>query len=119
MKGDNFSIRLLNKEQQEKATKPYERMGEVFAIEHNFYGREARDFTGAEYYSLPERIMVGMAFRTIVRRIFNRAAKSWGCKDKLDAKPYKVSGKLNSLDNYHKRRGYENRNQYIDAGLIS
>ena len=83
VKGDNFSIRLLNKEQQEKATKPYERMGEVFAIEHNFYGREARDFTGAEYYSLPERIMVGMAFRTIVRRIFNRAAKSWGCKDKL------------------------------------
>lgn len=77
----------------EKATKPYERMGEVFTIEHNFYGREARDFTGAEYYSLPERIMVGMAFRTIVRRIFNRAAKSWGCKDKLDAKPYKVSGK--------------------------
>lgn len=93
VKGDNFSIRLLNKEQQEKVTKPYERLGEVFAIEHNFYGTEARNFTGAEYYSLPQRIMVGMAFKTIVRRIFNKAAKSWGCKDKLDVKPYKVSGK--------------------------
>lgn len=35
-----------------------ERMGEVFAIEHNFHGREAKEFTGEEYYSLPQRIML-------------------------------------------------------------
>ena len=90
VKGDNFSIRLLEKEQQDRATQPYERMGEVFAIEHNFHGREAKEFTGAEYYSLPQRIMLDVAFKTIVRKIFKRAAKSWGCKDKLDAKPYSI-----------------------------
>lgn len=36
IKGDNFSIRLLDKEQQNRVTKPYEKMGEVFAIKHNF-----------------------------------------------------------------------------------
>lgn len=90
VKGDNFSIRLLEKEQQDRATQPYERMGEVFAIEHNFHGRVAKEFTGAEYYSLPQRIMLDVAFKTIVRKIFKRAAKSWGCKDKLDAKPYSI-----------------------------
>ena len=90
VKGDNFSIRLLEREQQDRATQPYERMGEVFAVEHNFNSKEAKDFTGDEYYSLPRRILLDIAFKTIVRGIFKRAAKSWGCKEKLDAKPYRM-----------------------------
>ena len=94
IKGDSFSIRLMEKDEQDKATKPYERMGEVFAVKHNFNNREAKDFTGAEYYSLPQRIMLDIAFKTIARRIFKKAAKSWGCKEKLDARPYLQDTKM-------------------------
>lgn len=90
VKGDNFSIRLLEKEQQDKVTKPYERMGEVFAINQNFNNKEVKDFTGAECFSLAQRIVMELVYKTIARGIFKRAAKSWGCKEKLDAKPYEL-----------------------------
>lgn len=90
VKGDNFSIRLMEKKQQEKMTKPYEKMGDIFAIKGNFNTREAREFTGVEYCSMPQRIMLSIAFKTIARSMFKKVAKTWGCKEKLDAKPYKI-----------------------------
>lgn len=89
VKGDNFSIRLVEKEQQDRLTKPYERMGEVFAAECDFNGKEAGDFTGAEYFSLSQRIILGIVFKTVLRRIFNKTAQSWGCRERLDVKPYR------------------------------
>lgn len=90
VKGDNFSIRLLDEKQQKRITKPYERMGEVFAKEHSFDNKECRDFTGPEYFSFSQRLMLGMIFGTFARKMFNDVAKVWGCTEKLDAKPYKI-----------------------------
>ena len=90
VKGDNFSIRLLDADKQKRITKPYERMGEVFAKEHSFDNKECRDFTGPEYFSFFQRLMLGMIFRTLARKMFNDVAKVWGCTEKLDAKPYKI-----------------------------
>ena len=90
VKGDNFSIRLLDEEQQKRITKPYERMGEVFAKEQSFDNKECRAFTGPEYFSFFQRLMLGMIFRTFARKMFQDVAKSWGCTEKLDAKPYKI-----------------------------
>lgn len=90
VKGDNFSIRLLDENRQKRITKPYERMGKVFAKEHSFDNKECRDFTGPEYFSFFQRLMLGMIFRTFARKMFHDVAKGWGCTEKLDAKPYKI-----------------------------
>lgn len=75
-------------EQRERMTKPYEKMGVLFAQKESFDNDEARAFTGPEYFSLPQRMMVGFAFKTFVKKIFNDAAKKWGCTTPLDATPY-------------------------------
>lgn len=56
--------------------------------DNRFDNDEARAFTGPEYFSLPQRMMVGFAFKTFVKKIFNDAAKKWGCTTPLDATPY-------------------------------
>lgn len=88
VKGDNFSIRLTEGEEQEKMTEPYEKMGELFVRENSFDNAEARAFTGPEYYPLLQRLIVGFAFKTIVRKIFRNAAQKWGCTEPLDTRPY-------------------------------
>lgn len=88
IKGDNFSIRFMEGEQREKMVKPYEEMGVLFAKKKSFHNEEAKAFTGPEYFSLPQRIIVGFAFKTFVKKMFNDVAKKWGCTTYLDARPY-------------------------------
>ena len=86
VKGDNFGIRILDEEKQEQVTKPYQAMGALFAQGNGFLHEEAKKFTGPEYFSLPMRLMLQLVFRTFARKMFQKAASSWGCKSPLDEK---------------------------------
>lgn len=90
VKGDNFSIRITEGEQREKITGPYEKMGKLFAQRVSFDNDEARAFTGPEYLSPLQRVMLGFIFKTLAKKIFCDAAKAWGCVTPLDARPYKT-----------------------------
>lgn len=86
VKGDNFGIRLFNEEKQEQLTKPYQAMGELFAEGDGFFREEAKKFTGPEYFSMPVRLIMQFAFKTLAKKMFQKAAASWGCTVPLDKK---------------------------------
>lgn len=86
VKGDNFVIRLLDGEQRERITKPYQSMGAVFAEGDGFLRKEAKKFTGPEVVSFPVRLMLQIVFKTVGKKTFQRAAASWGCNTPLDRK---------------------------------
>jgi hypothetical protein len=84
VKGDNFAIRLLDEEKQVQITKPYQAMGELFAEGDGFFCEEAKKFTGPEYFSLPMRLLIGSIHKTLGKKMFQKAAASWGCTVPLD-----------------------------------
>lgn len=86
VKGDNFGIRMMNEEKQEQATRPYQAMGELFAEGDGFLREEAKKFTGPEYLSLPMRLIMQLVFKTFAKKMFQKAAASWGCNMPLDEK---------------------------------
>lgn len=90
VKGDNFGIRILDEEKQVQVTKPYQAMGELFAEGGGFFREEAKKFTGPEYFSLPMRLMIGLIHKTLAKKIFQKAAASWGCNVPLDEKVWET-----------------------------
>lgn len=86
VKGDNFGIRMLNEEKQEQATRPYQAMGELFAEGDGFLREEVKKFTGPEYLSLPMCLIMQLVFKTFAKKMFQKAAASWGCNMPLDEK---------------------------------
>lgn len=86
VKGDNFSIRLLDEKQRERVTKPYQAMGAVFAKGDGFFRKEAKKFTGPEFFPLPVRLLLQIIFKTFGKKRFQKAAASWGCYESLDIK---------------------------------
>lgn len=90
VKGDNFGIRILGEEKQDQVTKPYQAMGELFAEGDGFFREEAKKFTGPEYFPLPVRLIVGLIFKTLGKKMFQKAAASWGCSVPLDEKVWEV-----------------------------
>ncbi len=90
VKGGNFGIRFLGKEQQERVTKPYQAMGELFTEGDGFFREEAKKFTGPEYFPLPMRLMMGLIFKTLAKREFQKTAASLGCSVPLDEKVWET-----------------------------
>lgn len=86
VKGGNFGIRILDKEKQAQATKPYQAMGRLFAEGDGFFREEAKKFTGPEYFPLPMRLLIGLIQKTLAKKMFQAAAASLGCSTPLDAK---------------------------------
>ncbi len=91
VKGDNFGIRILGEEEQAQATKPYQAMGKLFAEGDGFFHEEAKKFTGPEYLPLPMRLVMGLIFKTLAKKMFQKAAASWGCSAPLDEKVWETS----------------------------
>ena len=88
VKGDNFSIRLVSRQDQEKITAPYEEMGRIYGRDGAFTDEACRAFTGPEVFPLPVRILVGLIFKTVAKRMFKKKAKEWGCTRPLTDRPY-------------------------------
>lgn len=90
VKGGNFGIRILDEEKQVRATKPYQAMGKLFAEGDGFFREETKKFTGPESYPLPVRLMMGLIFKTLAKKMFQKAAASWGCRVPLDEKVWET-----------------------------
>ena len=88
MKGDNFSIRFFEGEQQDKVTGPYRQMGEVYGKNGDFHSEDCRKFTGPEIFPAPVRVLIGIMFKTFAKNAFKKTAKEWGCDKPLDYRPY-------------------------------
>lgn len=88
VKGDNFSIRFFEGEQQDKVTGPYRKMGEVYGRNGDFFDDECKKFTGPEVFPAHIRLMVGIIFKTFAKNAFKKMAKEWGCDKPLDYRPY-------------------------------
>ena len=90
VKGNNFGIRILDEEKQVRVTKPYQKMGRLFAEGDGFSREEAKKFTGPEYLPLPTRLMMGVVFKTFAKKMFQKAAASWGGSVPLDEKVWET-----------------------------
>ena len=90
VKGNNFGIRIIGEAQQAQATKPYQAMGKLFAEGDGFFRKEAKKFTGPEYLPLPVRLLMGLIFKTLMKKMFQKAAASWGCSVPLDEKVWET-----------------------------
>ncbi len=55
-----------------------------------FLREEAPKFTGPEYFPLPVRLIVGLLFKTLGKKMFQKAAASWGCSVPLDEKVWET-----------------------------
>lgn len=90
VRGGNFGIRFLDGEKLAKGTKPYQAMGRLFAEGDGFFRDEAKKFTGPEYLPLPARMLMGLIFKTLAKRMFQKEAASWGCGVPLDKKVWET-----------------------------
>ncbi len=88
VKGDNFSIRILDGDDRAKILTPYEEMGRLFAAKGGFDNEEAKAFTGPEVFPKPVQILLQIMFKTFAKGSFKKAAKSWGCTKPLTDRPY-------------------------------
>ena len=89
VKGDNFSIRFFEGKKQDMVTGPYQRMGEIYGKEGNFFGEECKAFAGPETFPPHLRVFLGIIFKTVGKIMFNKIARdSLGCKEPLDLRPY-------------------------------
>ncbi len=88
LKGDNFSLRLLEGKQLEKLLKPYEAMGRSFGNNGNFLTEDARKFVGLERFPFLLRVMIGLIFKLYGDKRWTKIAKTWGCNRPLDDRPY-------------------------------
>lgn len=88
VKGDNFSIRFYEGEQQDKVTLPYQEMGRIYGRDGNVMDEACKQFTGPEIYPAHIRLLVGILFRSVVKKAFEKTAAQWGCQKPLNDRPY-------------------------------
>ena len=89
VKGDNFSIRFFEGDKRERVTVPYAAMGREYAASGDFSSEECRKFTGPEVFPVHIRLLIGIMFKTVAKKMFNRIAADWGCKEPLCYRPYR------------------------------
>ena len=78
IKGDNFGIRVVSKEDVLKITGPYQEMGKSFVENNGFKAEIVKKFAGPDYLPVPMRIMIQIIFKTIARKKFEIVSKEWG-----------------------------------------
>ena len=88
LKGSNFGIRITKGKDRDKILKPYIAMGRSYAVKGNFLTPEAKKFTGPERFPWLIRKLIMLVFRFFENKVFEKAAKEWGCTQPLDYKPY-------------------------------
>lgn len=87
-KGDNFGIRVVDKDDVIKLTGPYKDMGKAFITENGFKEETVKKFAGPDYFSLPMRVMLQIMFKTVAKKRYASVANEWGCKKPIDYRPW-------------------------------
>lgn len=88
IKGDNFGIRVVSKEDALKITGPYQEMGKSFVENNGFKAEIVKKFAGPDYLPVPMRIMIQIIFKTIARKKFETVSKEWGANVPIDYRPW-------------------------------
>ena len=88
IKGGNFGIRITKGKDRDKILKPYIAMGRSYAAKGDFFTKEAHKFAGPETFPWLIRKLIMLLFRFFENKIFEKAAKEWGCTQPLDYKAY-------------------------------
>lgn len=88
IKGDNFGIRVVGKDDVIKLTGPYKEMGKAFVTENGFKEETVKKFVGSEYFPLSMRVMLQIMFKTVAKKKYAAVANEWGCKKPIDYKPW-------------------------------
>ena len=89
LKGDLFGLSLTDEKSREKMLAPFTEMGRYYA-KTGYFDKPAVDkFAAPEYMPQGQIRMYNLAFKHISRFFMGGIAKKLGCKEKLDAQPYR------------------------------
>lgn len=88
IKGDNFGIRVVEKDDVIKLTEPYKDMGKAFVTENGFKNDTVKKYAGPDYFSFPTRVMLQIMFKTVAKKKYAEVANEWGCKKPIDYRPW-------------------------------
>ena len=89
LKGDLFGLSLTDEKSREKMLAPFTEMGRYYA-KTGYFDKPAVDkFAAPEYMPQGQIRMYNLVFKHISRFFMSSIAKKLGCKEKLDAQPYR------------------------------
>ena len=89
LKGDLFGLSLTDEKSREKMLAPFTEMGRYYA-KTGYFDKPAVDkFAAPEYMPQGQIRMYNLVFKHISRFFMGGIAKKLGCKEKLDAQPYR------------------------------
>ena len=89
LKGDLFGLSLTDEKSREKLLAPFTEMGRYYA-KTGYFDKPAVDkFAAPEYMPQGQIRMYNLVFKHISRFSMGGIAKKLGCKEKLDAQPYR------------------------------
>lgn len=88
IKGDNFGIRVVGKDDVIKLTGPYKDMGKAFETENGFKEETVKKFAGPEYFPLSMRVMLQIMFKTVAKKKYAAVANEWGCEKPIEYRPW-------------------------------
>ena len=91
IKGDMFGTGLVDDKTREKMLAPFAEMGRLFAKAGSFEKSVSDAFSAPEYMPEKQIKKYNLIGRHISHYFMGRIAKSLGCKEKLDARPYEGS----------------------------
>ena len=91
--GDIFGIRLMPEKLVASALAPYIEAGRRYGETGRFTKAEADDFAGPELLPPSAVRKFNLIGKPMQKLMMSRIAKSLGCKEKLDARPYHIERK--------------------------
>ena len=89
LKGDLFGLSLTDEKSREKMLAPFTEMGRYYAKKGYFDKPAVDKFAAPEYMPQGQIRMYNLVFKHISRFFMGGIAKKLGCKEKLDAQPYR------------------------------
>lgn len=88
IKGNMFSVSLMEEKSQAKVLAPFAEMGRYFAKTQKFNQTDVNEFAEPEYMPANQVRLFNLIGRPVQRIFMGRMAKKLGCQERLDAKPY-------------------------------
>ena len=89
LKGDLFGLSLTDEKSREKMLTPFTEMGRYYAQTGYFDKPSVDKFAAPEYMPQGQIRMYNLVFKYLSRFFMGGIAKMLGCKEKLDAQPYR------------------------------
>ena len=89
LKGDLFGLSLTDEKSREKLLAPFTEMGRYYAQTGYFDKPSVDKFAAPEYMPQGQLRMYNLVFKYLSRTLMGGIAKKLGCKEKLDAQPYR------------------------------